>query len=162
SLTAIGKALCDPKQETSAKAQAFLAVPLYRRIYDEFKSGVLPPTNEAIENAIVGVGVAKKVKDKARQTFQRSAQQAGLFWAGNDRRVMPKGSEAVSEEPIVQPEGGADSDAENKSKSNRTGGGGIGRGQLIEGLIEKLPMEGADFSLDDRARWLQLAAGIFD
>ena len=33
---------------------------------------------------------------------------------------------------------------------------------LIRGLVDLLPKAGSDWSLDDRAKWLRLAAGIFD
>jgi hypothetical protein len=33
---------------------------------------------------------------------------------------------------------------------------------LIRGLVDLLPKAGSDWSLDDRAKWFRLAAGIFD
>ena len=33
---------------------------------------------------------------------------------------------------------------------------------LIRGLVDLLPRPGGDWSLDDRAKWFRLAAGIFD
>ena len=33
---------------------------------------------------------------------------------------------------------------------------------LIRGLVDLLPKSGSDWSLDDRAKWFRLAAGIFD
>ena len=33
---------------------------------------------------------------------------------------------------------------------------------LIRGLVDLLPKAGGDWSLDDRAKWLRLAVGIFD
>ena len=33
---------------------------------------------------------------------------------------------------------------------------------LIRGLLDRLPKPGSCWSLDDRAKWLQAAAGIFD
>jgi len=49
---------------------------------------VLPPS-AAFERDIVGLGVAEKQKDKARQVFERSASQAGFFEAGKSKLVMP-------------------------------------------------------------------------
>lgn len=57
-----------------------------------------------------------------------------------------------------------DHDEEEKGR-RRTGRGdddGSGRHQLITGLIKTLPSEGSEWSLEERHRWLQLAAGIFD
>jgi hypothetical protein len=33
---------------------------------------------------------------------------------------------------------------------------------LIRGLVDLLPKAGSDWSLDERAKWFRLAAGIFD
>lgn len=49
---------------------------------------MLPPS-AAFERDIVGLGVAEKQKDKARQVFERSASQAGFFEAGKSKLVMP-------------------------------------------------------------------------
>lgn len=165
SLTALGGRLCDSKQEKTAKAYAFLTVPLYKQIYEKFKSGVLPPTNEALETAMVQVGVAKKVKDKARQTFQRSAQQAGFFWAGNDRLVMPKGSTATIDEPTDIEHKDSDETEKNKDKDTSGGGnnaGGGGRHPFIQGLLKEMPSEGSVWPTADRVKWLKAAAMIID
>src|SRR5262245_25003645 len=37
-----------------------------------------------------------------------------------------------------------------------------GLDNLIRGLVDLLPKPGSDWSLDDRAKWFRLAAGIFD
>ena len=39
---------------------------------------------------------------------------------------------------------------------------GRGLDNLIRGLVDLLPRPGSDWSLDDRAKWFRLAAGIFD
>jgi hypothetical protein len=164
SLTPLGMRLCDPQKASAARAEAFLTVPLYRQLYDRHKSGALPPT-AGLEAEMVSLGVAPKQKDKARQSFQRSARQAGFFWAGTDRLVMPKGTTGFT--PSVDP-GNPDPDEEQddtetkRRKKDRDDDGGSGRHQLIDGLIKTLPNEGTEWSLEDRHRWLNLAAGIFD
>ncbi len=67
-LTDLGFAVVDrdPARQRTAKADAFLRVPLYRRVYDEFRNKQLPPRPAALEHAFVGFGVASKQKDKAR------------------------------------------------------------------------------------------------
>src|SRR5262245_60541900 len=37
-----------------------------------------------------------------------------------------------------------------------------GINNLIQGLVDLLPKPGSDWLLDDRAKWLRLAVGIFD
>jgi hypothetical protein len=68
----------DPQQEREARARAFLSVPLYKAIYDKYKGGVLPPA-AALERDVVGLGVAEKQTGRARQVFERSAEQTGFL-----------------------------------------------------------------------------------
>jgi hypothetical protein len=94
-LTPLGTRICDPQQEKAARVEAFLAVPLYGSIHEKFKSTVLPPP-AGLEATIGDLGVAQKQRERARQVFQRSAQEAGFFQFGSNRLVAPaiKGSAA--------------------------------------------------------------------
>jgi len=151
-LTQLGQHICDPNQEKQARAEAFLRVPLYRSIYENYRGATLPPA-AALESEMVNLGVAKKQADKARQAFYRSANQAAFFPNGNmDRLVVPAtGPGAITQEP--PPEKPTPSEKEN---------GGGGHHQLIAGLIKTLPAEGSQWQLDDRRKWLQAAAMIFN
>ena len=165
-LTSLGLRICDSKGQVSARAEAFLKVPLYSRIFEKFKGTSLPPP-EGLEAEMVTLGVAKKQKDKARQTFQRSAQQAGFFWAGTGRMVMPKGSSAapVVEDEMDQANTNADeTEGQGKKKSGGNGGadGGGGRHPFIAGLLKELPAEGSEWETEDRVKWLQAANMIFN
>ena len=53
---------------------------------------MLPPA-AALEREMGQLGVASKQTGKARQAFERSAEQAGFFAHGADRLVMPVGLE---------------------------------------------------------------------
>jgi hypothetical protein len=160
-LTALGQRVNDPQQEKMARAEAFLTVPLYGAIYQQYKGGTLPPA-AALESEMVNLGVAKKVTEKARQVFQRAAMQAGFFAFGQDRLVLPASGPggAVQQPKHEEPESKGREEHERKGGGGGTGGGG--RDHLIEGLINKLPDEGTEWGIEDRQRWLQLAAGIFE
>lgn len=156
-LSEIGMRVVDASQEKAARVEAFLSVPLYRRMYDQFKGTSLPGAT-GIENFMVSVGVAQKQKDKARQVFQRSAKQAGFFELSADRLTMPA-FRGVVKPPAPEPE----------PRGNGTsGGGGIGGEQpptmhpFIKGLLDTLPPVQTDWGLDARQQWLQTAAGIFN
>jgi hypothetical protein len=90
-LTQLGQQINDHKQEKAAKATAFLTVPLYKAIYDKYKTGTIPPA-AALESEMAGLGVAKKQTDKARQVFHRSAQQAGFFAHTSCAIPLPRSS----------------------------------------------------------------------
>jgi hypothetical protein len=153
-LTELGKRLCDPQQEKAAKVEAFLVVPLYNAIHEKFKNVTLPPP-DALETEIANLGVAPKQKGKARQAFQRSATSAGFFWSGQNRLVKPaiKGSAAATPAPEVEPE------KPDKKKEKQDDDP---RHPLIEGLIKELPQPQAEWTTEDRKKWLQMASTIFD
>ncbi len=150
-LTPLGRMAVDPQQERGAKADAFLRVPLYSAIYERYKEGVLPP-GKTLEGEIVGLGVAEKQKGRARQAFERSAQESGYFEHGNNRLVRPG----------VAPADPAKTDGEPK------GGGGNGGGDdqteidpIIRGLLARLPKSGDVWSDAERKLWIQLLEGSF-
>src|SRR5258708_30292113 len=51
-LSPLGRMIVDPQREREARARAFLNVPLYKVIFDNYKGGVLPPA-EAMELGLV-------------------------------------------------------------------------------------------------------------
>jgi hypothetical protein len=87
-LTELGKLAVREDTKAAGKAKAFMAVELYKKMYDEFKGGTLP-TDAGIESTMVRMGVAPKQSDIARQVFRKSADQAGFFAYGKDRLVAP-------------------------------------------------------------------------
>ncbi|WP_295646787.1 hypothetical protein [uncultured Methylibium sp.] len=156
SLTDLGRQLTDPQLERSARVAAFLAVPLYQRVFEQFKGGPLPP-QAGLERAIESMGVGAKVKEKARQVLMRSAKQAGFFDAAADRLVKPS---VRQEAPPASP---PPPDPQ-KQKQNGNGGGGGGGGHehpLIQGLLLTLPAPGTQWEGADRANWLTMANSIF-
>ncbi|AMN43231.1 hypothetical protein [Rhodoplanes sp. Z2-YC6860] len=159
-LADLGSAIVDPNQTREARANAFLNVPLYRAIFDKYRGGVLPGQAAAMEREIVALGVSDKVKDRARQVFERSAEQAGFFAHGRNRLVMP-GFAARQADAAPPPPPPADEPQDEKKKGGN-GGGFDGHDPLIIGLFQKLPEPEADWPVAARLKWLQTAANIFD
>jgi hypothetical protein len=159
SLTPLGSRICDPKQERPARADACLTVPLYKSVFERFRGGVLPPAS-GLEAEMVTLGVAKKQTGKARQVFQRSAQQANFFWSGQDRLVIPAN---VNGESGGSGKGEKGDDSTSKqSKAKGGGGGGAGLHPFIQGLVDSLPAPEDTFPIEKRAKWLQAASKVFD
>lgn len=149
-LTELGRIIVDPSRLREGKAKAFLTVPLYKAIFEKNKGGVLPPA-AALEREMVGLGVSEKQKERARQVFERSAEQAGFFEHGKNKLVMPG----------VASSGHHRKGDEHKPAGGGGGGGGAAGGggpddPLIAALIQKLPAAGTDWSTDERVAWLQL------
>ncbi|MBZ9922110.1 hypothetical protein FJ942_09735 [Mesorhizobium sp. B2-4-2] len=169
-LTELGFAIVDPKRERAARADSFLKVPLYKRVYDEFRGKQLPPRPAPLEHAFVGFGVAPKQKEKARHAFDRSASQAGYFPNGDrDRLVRPPIANA-GENAADAHEGKKeqrDDDAGRGRKIWFAGGGDGGGGAdnyhpFIQGLLKELPTPGEEWKHSERIKWLRLAANAFD
>lgn len=162
-LTDIGRAVVDAGRERSARVLAFLAVPLYSKVYDEFKGSPLPPP-PALERAMIAIGVGQKVADRARQVMMRSAKQAGFFDSAPDRLVKP----SIRDDGGAKGEPGSDKSAVagGAGGGSGTGSGGAGAGggdhhPLIQGLLVTLPKPGEPWSASDRANWLTLANTAF-
>src|SRR5438132_2853701 len=101
-LTELGRKVNDPndQRQKAAKAEAVLTVPLYRALYESYKGGGALPPPSGLEAEMHKLGVVKKATERARQVFQKSAQQAGFFAYGTDRLVLPAtGGPATPDRP---------------------------------------------------------------
>lgn len=150
-VTALGRQIGDPNQVRAAKVAAFLNVPLYRAVFEKYKGDVLPPA-AAFERDIMGIGVAEKQKGRARQVFERAAEQAGFFEKGKNRLVKP-GIAEVEPPPVDEKEKGGGSGSESDIGDLHP---------FIQGLLKTLPKPETEWKATDRAKWLQTAANIFD
>lgn len=151
-LTDLGRLLVDIDTERAARVTAFLTVPLYSKAYDTFKGSPLPGA-QGLEQALVNMGVGRKVADRARQVMMRSAKQAGFLDAAPDRLVKPAMKAPVSEGVSATP--------------TDSGGASIGASlpkgmhPLIQGLLTTLPQAESPWSVTDRLNWLTMANSIF-
>jgi hypothetical protein len=157
-LTPLGRRIADPVAEPNARADAFLHVPLYRRIFEAHDGYTLPGPGP-LERFMREAGVSPKQTGKARQAFMRSARQAGFFAHGEDRLVRPSFPDAPGTRPINASSGSED----NKSKNGSGGGGGdrTDIDPIIKGLLARLPKSGDVWPDSERKLWLELLAGSF-
>jgi hypothetical protein len=160
-LTQLGTRICDPDQEKAARVEAFLTIPLYKAIYEQFKGATLPPTS-GLDGAIGTLGVGSKVIGKARQVFQRSAKQAGFFEFGNTRLVMPSIKASATSTTLSPEEKPKEQEEVERNRGSRSGGGGEEYHPFIQGLLRKLPPAETDWPMEGRSKWLQAAINIFD
>jgi hypothetical protein len=153
----------DATRQKSARAAAFLSVPLYKKVYDEFRGKQLPPRPHGLEQAFVRFGVSAKQKTNARLAFDKSANQAGFFPNGPDRLiepilgVAPRSSESrppVTDEMDLPEDGFAVVKKREPENS--------GYHPFIQGLLDTLPAPQTNWTIEGRATWLQAAAKIFD
>lgn len=157
-LTTLGGQILDPARERAARVTAFLNVPLYRAIYDNHVGMTLPP-DAGLEREMVSLGVSAKQKERARQIFQRSADQAGFFTYGRNKLVLP----------VVEVRLGR---AELPEGLDRLLRGGVAEdptyalpaaaaNPLIAGLMQSLPQPGMAWPKENQEHWLATAAHVF-
>lgn len=165
-LTELGFAIADKDEARvrAAKVDAFLNVPLYRKAFEEFRGKQLPPRPLGLEQAFVNFGVSPKQKDRARQAFDRSAEDAGFFPSGaRDRLVRPiliSSDTTLSAVPLP-PASLATTPASEQLARMTPFDEPPRRHLLIEGLLAELPEANEGWPIEDQARWLQAAAHIF-
>lgn len=168
-LTDLGFAITDEGRSRAARAQAFLNVPVFRRIYDEFRNKQLPPRPAGLEHTFVKFGVPSDQKEKARLIFDGSAEQGGYFTQGGRDRLIAPVDAGSSTTPTASDDG---HEVEEREPSIEYGGGnGTGGGRrgppnglhpFILGLLETLPQQETTWTVEGRAKWLQAAANCFD
>jgi hypothetical protein len=90
-LTALGRRVIDEGSQRQARVEAFLAVPLYRAIFDGHRGERIPATM-GLELEMVRLGVSRTQVQAARQVFVRSAERAGFFESGAHQLVLPRGT----------------------------------------------------------------------
>ena len=150
-LTPLGRRIADPAAEPNARADAFLHVPLYQRIFEAHDGYTLPGPGP-LERFMRDTGVSPKQTGKARQAFMRSARQAGFFAHGEDRLVRPSFPDVPPGTRPIEP-------PKEKGKGASGGGGDLPpRHPLIEGMFQSLPENGQPWTLDEAADWLHAAA----
>lgn len=158
--------ISDAARQKTARAAAFLSVPLYKKVYEEFRGRQLPPRPHGLEQAFVRFGVSSKQKTNARQTFDRSANQASFFANGQqDRLIEPiigVSSRSPDSRSTAADDAGYQNDIETAppSKPEPVGGGNLH--PFIQGLLDTLPEPQTNWTVEGRAKWLQAAANIFD
>lgn len=150
-LTSLGLHVLDPGRRAAALADAFLRVPLHASMYQQYEGHVLPPA-AALERQMETLGVAPKQKERARQTFSKSAQYAGFIDAGTGRFVKP-----ATGAPIVDP-----IKTGNEGKTGGGGGKGGDDGLNLDGLLmellRKIPEPQNGWPKDQRLRWFRTFA----
>lgn len=178
-LTQLAYSALDPDEsrQRPAKASAFLHVPLFQKVYNEFRGRQLPPRPLGLENAFVGFGVAPKQKANARIAFDRSAKQCGFFPnEQQDRLVAPilgnspdtiSTSTSFINSPSPDNDGNSGRPAYSATIQTPVNAEGAATPSfaaklliepLIRGMVERMPGVGEKWEMEKRRRWLQTFA----
>jgi hypothetical protein len=154
-LTSAGRdSLDNSGDERAARVAAFLNVELFRAMYDQHKGAALPPS-PAIERQMEQLGVSPKQKERARQTFMRSAQYAGFIDQATGRFVKPGYANAKCD-PKQQDQAKDQDDSPRKKRDG--GGGGLDLDPLLIALLKKVPSADKGWPGPARVRWFRTFA----
>ncbi len=147
----------DDKRQRAARMEAFLNVPLFRKVYDEFKGRQLPPKLGLVQ-ALIEFGVSPKQGETARLMLEKSARQAGFNGGGSDRLIEPvvgTPSATIERQPEIEDAPVIATIAESAGKGGSKHGG---LHPFIQGLLDTLPAPETNWTIEGRAKWLQAAA----
>jgi hypothetical protein len=148
SLTSLGLHALDAARRPAALAEAFLKVPLHLAMYEQYEGHALPPP-AAIERQMETLGVPPKQKERARQTFSKSATFAGFIDPPTGRFVRP----ATDTPPVPN-----DRDRKPKPPGGGGGDGGLHLDGLLMELLRKIPPVEEGWPKESRLRWFRTFA----
>ncbi len=153
-LTQLGRDVLDGSgKERVARVQAFLTPELFAKMYEQNKGHALPPP-AAIERQMEQIGVTPKQKERARQTFSKSAIYSGFIDPGTGLFVKPGvRDEGGVTDRAAEPEGGG-------NRGGGTGGGGesLDLDPLLIALLKKIPSLDKGWPAAQRVRWFRTFA----
>lgn len=144
-----------PGQGERAKVDAFLTVPLFRKVFDEF-NGINLPDEIGLKNLLLTqYEIVEERTGPSVRVMLDSAEQAGLFRAAGNRSkmVMPLTAAVAPNPPAhrdASPAAGLNGDRSDERADSRRGGGGSGGeggdgddiDPAIRGLLRRLPPVG--------------------
>jgi len=146
----------DEQQTTAAKVEAFLAVELFKKVFDKYQGKTLPDS-VGLKNLFGNeFGIVKSRQEPTVRVMRASAKFAGFFdTAGSAQMVNPVGLQGSSQDPPPDdpPDGG-----EQRPKGGHGGtgdGGGQGADHIdpaIIGLLQKLPPSGTPLNQKKREK----------
>jgi hypothetical protein len=162
-----------PEDAAAAKVVAFLGVPLFARVYDQFRGKQLPP-EVGLKNLFKSApySILPDRVDPAVRVFLNSAEQAGFFsTTGGDRSRL---IEPAMGAPVAKSADGANDEGSTpavseKPKAGGGGGGPSGGGEgtagvhsAIVGLLRDLPPPGTQWEPNKKKRFLAAFQATID
>jgi hypothetical protein len=119
-------------------------------MYDQYQGYALPPAS-AIERQMEQLGVPPKQKERARQTFTKSAQYAAYIDQQTGRFIRPA--------TAAPPPPATDQPPQNRRNGSDGGdGSGLNLDQLLLALLRMIPPTEAGWPKEQRVRWFRTFA----
>lgn len=148
-----------PDDAINAKMDAFMGVPLFAKLYQDFNGRQLPP-DVGLRNLFLNTyKIVPDRVDDALRVFQRSAEQCGFFQHGRDRLIKPSAGVSLPQQASAPLPANNDPPPPPAERQRSGGGGGDSGGGIhsaVIGLLRELPKQ--DESWTERERDDFLAA----
>lgn len=154
-----------PEDEQVARVEAFLAVPLFQKVYEKYKGGALPP-EVGLKNLLKTE--YKIVEDRIKPALRvmlDSAEQAGFFKATGDRsRMIAPVVGTGPKPPAVTPSGNGGGDEQRERGKPPGGGDGSPPGvhPALVAMLRELPRPGAEWPTAKKDRFMTAFRSIID
>lgn len=151
-VTPRGRAIVSPvttADSDRAKVEAFLAIDLFRKVYEEYKEHTLPPDVGLRNHLETKYSIVKDRLAPTVRIMKESAADAGFFRAGGDTRMVMPIFLPAKADPIPPKPDEVRRDLERSRSSNGGGGGGYEPPDIhpaILGLLKELPPAGTAMS----------------
>lgn len=176
-----------PEEVAAAKADAFLSVDLFSKVYEKFKGGTIPPRVGMRNLFMSSFGLSDEAADRAVRVLFDTARQTGMFSGQDETKLVrlgifkaptpspspPPSSENIQQQsvaPVAKQHSASDSHSQagETIKPHGSGSGGSGGGvppgvhSAIVGLLRDLPPPGAEFSKKGKQRFVKAFLATLD
>jgi len=143
----------------AAKADAFLSVPLYSKVYEQFRGGPLPPEVGLINLFKQTHKILPERASNAVKVFLRSAEQAGFFKEGGRNRLVRPALGSAQRPAAIHAKEAPDTvqATATMEKPKFAGGGGGGDGivhSALIALLRDLPAPGTPWEPHKKKKFL--------
>lgn len=149
-----------PEDAINARVEAFLSVPLFAKVYEQFRGGQIPQ-EVGLKNLFQTT--YKILPDRAGpsvRVFLNSAEQAGLLTSDRTRLIKPPMT-TVAKSALAEL---AEAPAVAEKPKSSSGGGDGSRGihEAISGLLRYLPPPGTPWSKQKKETFLKAFTASID
>jgi len=145
-----------PDDAVNGRAEAFLGVPLYKKVFERFRGSTIPPDVGLKNHFEQEYKILAARSMNAVRVFKLSAEQTGFLATAKDRLIRPAPG---APDPAVTASATLTSTPQRQEMPEpRRGGGGGGDSSGIDpsllGLLRRLPQPGGEWTAKDQEAFL--------
>lgn len=144
-----------PEDAVEAKAEGFLSVELFAKVYEKYKNLNIPPKVGMRNLLSQTYGVTDDRLDPAVRVLFESAEQAGLFHNGDQTRLVRPAIKAAPRLNAYDGSPGPALDQPRQPTSSGGDGGPPGVHTAIIGLLRELPPAGSVWPKKSKERFVK-------